>query len=403
MLDQFNEHINNRLGFLKNKKLLLACSGGVDSMVLAHVMCQFNFTIAIAHCNFSLRGVESDTDMDFVKSWAEKQSIPFFVKTFNTKEFAADHKLSIQMAARDLRYEWFETILNDCKYDYLLTAHHADDNLETFLINLSRGTGLRGLLGIPEKNHRIVRPLLPYSKDQLLAYAKKNSLCWREDNSNNNTKYLRNKLRHHIVPAYKEVSSSTLKNFNKTQKYLRGSQTLVDDYLVLIRNLVMTEQAEGFVINITKLINLPHYEMLLHELLSPFNFNAWKPNETAGVYVIAKNTKSIKIPVRLNFSEASSFKITNTHTFFVDYQKLDYPLQLRPWKEGDFFHPLGMKGKKKLSKFFKDEKLSLVAKSNIWVLCSNHKIVWVVGMRGDERFKVTKQTKTILQIDYLTV
>ena len=437
MLNDFRKHINTHLSFLEDKKLVLACSGGVDSMVLAHLCYQLNFNIAIAHCNFSLRGAESDGDLDFVKSWAEEKALPFFSKNFDTQIVAEKNKISIQMAARDLRYDWFHTILKEFDYQYLLTAHHADDSLETFLINLSRGTGLRGLTGILEQNNTVVRPLLPYSRDQIITYAKKNNLYWREDSSNTKTDYLRNKLRHDIIPTYKEVSKSTLKNFGKTQRYLRGSQTLVDDYIILIRNLIVAEIEGGYTIDIARLMDIQNHEVVLFELLSPFNFNAWEDikglltaqtgkqifssthrllknrsyllltereeDEGAREYYIEKDTRSIEIPIQLNFTSVPYFKITNAHTFFVDTEKLHFPLQLRRWQEGDIFHPFGMKGKKKLSKFFKDEKLSLVAKSNTWVLCSDHKIVWVVGMRGDERFKVTKETQDIIQIDYIPI
>lgn len=434
MLDRLKKHIEHQLSFLNDKRLLIACSGGVDSVVLTHLFQELNFDIALAHCNFFLRGSESDEDEKFVKELAKKHSIPFFSETFDTEKYAQENKLSTQMAARELRYDWFDVLLKDFNFDYVLTAHHTDDDLETFLINLSRGTGLRGLTGIQEVNEKIVRPLLSFSREEILHYAKLNELYWREDSSNAKTDYLRNKLRHHVIPQYKEAAKNVLQNFNKTEGNLKGSQALVDDYMALIYNLVMKEVAEGYEINIQKINELPNTQALLYELLHPFGFSAWDDisellSAQSGKQVfspthrllkdrdvlllnalptdsyidelyISEGTTEIKTPIDLQFESAERFEITNANTVFMDKESLLYPLILRRWSEGDVFQPFGMKGKKKLSKFFKDEKLSLVAKENAWVLCSDKTISWVVGMRLDERFKVSKKTKNIIRIDY---
>jgi len=234
MLEKLKIHIDTHLSFLQEKKLLVACSGGVDSVVLADLLKKMNFTIALAHCNFSLRGSESDEDETFVIDLADKYSIPIFTETFETERFASEHKMSIQMAARELRYQWFEEIANDFKFDYVLTGHHADDDLETFFINLSRGTGLRGLTGIPEVNDQIIRPLKPFSRNEILEYAKKEKLYWREDSSNRKTDYLRNKIRLEVLPNYKNIGDTVVKSFQKTQDNLLASQSLVEDYMALI-------------------------------------------------------------------------------------------------------------------------------------------------------------------------
>jgi len=434
MLNRFKKHIEHQLSFLRDKKLLIACSGGVDSVVLTHLLIESDFDIGLAHCNFFLRGNESDEDESFVDELANKYGIPFLSETFDTKNYAETNKLSTQMAARELRYEWFDVLLKDFNYDYVLTAHHADDDLETFLINLSRGTGLKGLTGIREVNDKVVRPLLSFSREEILRYAKTNELYWREDSSNAKTDYLRNKLRHHVIPQYKESIKNALQNFRKTQQNLKGSRALVNDYITLIYNLVMTKVGDGYEINIQKISELPNTQALLYELLYPFGFSAWDDiselltaqtgkqvfssthrlvkdrdilllNEiTTDSFMdelnISEGTSDIRAPIELHFESAERFEITNANTVFVDKDDLSYPLLLRRWNDGDVFQPFGMEGKKKLSKFFKDEKLSLVAKEKVWVLCSNRTIVWIVGMRLDERFKVSKETKNIIRIDY---
>jgi tRNA(Ile)-lysidine synthase len=434
MLNRFIKHIEHQLSFLTDKKLLVACSGGLDSVVLTHLLKESDFDIGLAHYNFFLRGNESDEDENFVDELAKKYGIPFLSETIDTEKYAETNKLSTQMAARELRYEWFDVLLKDFNYDYVLTAHHADDDLETFLINLSRGTGLRGLTGIQEVNDKVVRPLLSFSREEILQYAKTNELYWREDSSNAKTDYLRNKLRHNVIPQYKETIKNALQNFRKTQHYLKGSRALVDDYMELIYNLVMKEVGDGYEIDIQKISELPSTQALLFELLYPFGFSAWDDisellTAQTGKQVfssthrlvkdrdvlllneistdssieelnISEGTSEIRFPIELHFELAERFEITNANTVFVDNDDLSYPLLLRRWNDGDVFRPFGMEGKKKLSKFFKDEKLSLVAKEKVWVLCSNRTIVWVVGMRLDERFKVSKKTKNIIRIDY---
>ena len=436
MINQLKKHIAQNLPFLEGKKILIACSGGLDSVVLTHLFTNLNFNIAVAHCNFSLRGKESDEDESFVLDLAEKLSIPVFTQTFDTKKYAKENKISTQMAARDLRYLWFDEILKDFKYDYLLTAHHADDDLETFLINLSRGTGLRGLTGIPESNHKVIRPLLPFGRDEILKFAKENNIYWREDSSNSEAGYLRNKLRLEVLPGFKKAADRLLGSFQNTQKHLRDSQNLIEDYMALVYNLAISEFSEGYKLDIQKLKELPHTEALLFELLAPFGFTdlpaitelltaqsgkqvfskthrLLKDREVLILTEIAQkqgsmeifisdNEKKITYPVALEFKSTNKIGNTTDSVLYVDKDKIEYPLHLRKWQEGDLFQPFGMQGKKKLSKFFKDEKLSLVAKENIWVLCSAGQIIWIVGYRADERFKVTAKTKQILKISRTT-
>ena len=438
MLEKLIHHITLNFPFLKEKKLLIACSGGIDSVVLTRLLKELKFDISLAHCNFSLRGKESDGDEKFVVKLADKLSVPIFTKTFQTKNYANKNGISTQMAARDQRYHWFEELLNTQQFDYLLTAHHLDDDIETFLINLSRGTGLRGLTGIPSVNQKTIRPLLHFSRAEILTFAKKNNITWREDSSNASSYYFRNKLRLEVIPKLKESSESFLHNFQQTQAYLNESQALVGDYMLLIQNLVLSKTEEGIELNIHQLKELPNTKALLFQLLSPYGFTAWEDvldllNAQTGKQVFSKThrllknrkvlllteiseenisesifiseeVRQIESPIKLHFEWVSEVsELNNNNTIYVDFQKLKYPLELRNWKQGDSFYPFGMKGKKKLSKFFKDEKLSLVAKEKVRVLCTENVILWVVGLRPDNRFKVDKNTQKILKITYINL
>ncbi len=432
MLDKLKEHINQNFPFLNKCRLLLATSGGIDSMVMVHLLRQLRFDIALCHCNFQLRGLESFGDQNFVQEYANTNQIPLFLTQFDTEAFANDYKLSTQIAARELRYNWFYELLETEGYDYIVTAHHADDNIETFLINLSRGTGLEGLVGIPAQNDKIIRPLLVFSREEIQEYAKQNHIQWREDSSNASDKYLRNKIRHHLVPLLKELNPKFLESFQKTQTYLQESQELVEDAAVMVYQQVAKEEDDIIVFNLEQLLRLPNYKSYLYQWLNEFGFTAWEDvydlveaqsgkqvfsadfrllkdrktlilspiqEEEAEVFFIEKNTRIIETPLLLSFSKVTEIENSFHSTIFVDEDLLVYPLVLKKWEEGDSFQPFGMNGKtKKLSKLFKDEKLSLIEKENTWVLWSGNQIVWVVGIRQDERFRVNDTTKSILRI-----
>jgi tRNA(Ile)-lysidine synthase len=435
MLQRLREHIASSFPFLEGKHLLIACSGGVDSVVLCNLLNSLNYKFTIAHCNFSLRGEESDLDEEFVKELADNLSVPVLTRKFETRSYAEENKMSIQMAARDLRYDWFKSLIHENPFDYVVTAHHLDDDLETFLINLSRGTGIRGLTGIPGINNRVIRPLLIFSKKEIMDFAHAQQLKWREDQSNAQTDYLRNQVRHEIVPEFMKLNISFLKNFKRTRDHLLESAGLIDDYLLLISNLICTQVEEGVKIDCDKLMDLPHPNALLYELLSPYGFSAWddiadllkaqsgkviyskthrlikdrnhlilsnNPGELDGnETIIHEEDKVIKAPIHLRVDEVESIEDANKRTIFIDREKVKFPLKMRPWKDGDAFYPFGMKGKKKLSKFFKDEKLSLLAKEKILVLLSDDQIVWVIGLRPDERFKIDEDTKNIIRITWI--
>jgi len=434
MLDAFEQHVDSHLDVLQNSRLLIAVSGGLDSVVLTSLCHKLQLNIALAHCNFNLRGTESDADEDFVLQLAEDLDLEVFIESFETASYAKKEGLSIQMAARELRYNWFYELADQLNFDYILTAHHADDNLETFLINFTRGTGLEGLTGIPEVTEHLVRPLLPFSREALEVYAIEEKIEWREDSSNASKKYLRNKLRHDIIPSLKQMNPQLLQNFQTTISNLQDSQQLVDDVIVKTQKKVVEVEEDQIKLNINKIKKLSNPKAYLYQLLKDFNFTAWDDvvnlldaqsgkqvlssthrlvkdrdflllndidsEETQETIMISKEDQTIETPSGiLFFDEADAIGSTSKQIIYVDAGQLTYPLSLRKWEEGDVFYPLGMKGKKKLSKYFKDEKLSLIAKENVWLLCSEDAIVWVIGKRADERFKVTESTKNILKIE----
>lgn len=431
MLNKFQKLIDKNFSFLKDKKLFLAVSGGIDSMVLVHLFYQLNYKIAILHCNFSLRDSESDGDENFVKSVCNVLEIPVFVQKFNTKQFASDYKLSTQVAARKLRYDWFYEQLKAQNFDYILTAHHLDDSLETFMINLSRGTGLDGLTGIPSQNDKIIRPLLSFSRVEIEKFAKENNIEWREDSSNASDNYLRNKLRHNVIPLLKEMQPNLLTSFQNTIENLQQTQSLVHDASRLIYKDVVEETDNQIKINLNKLLQLPNYQAYLFQWLKEYNFTSWNDiydltiaqsgkkvfsenytllkdrdcfilypidDGSEEEYKIEQFQEDVKVPLNLSICRVDSISDNQSNVIFVDENKLKFPLIIRKWKEGDYFYPFGMEGKKKLSKFFKDEKLSLIDKSNQWILCSDNEIVWIINKRFDNRFKVTADTTNILKI-----
>ena len=436
MLDKFTQNITVNFPFLQNNRFYIAVSGGIDSMVLVHLFQHFKFEFGLLHCNFKLRGDESDADMRFIHDYAEENKLQLKIGFFETEAIAKEMKISIQVAARELRYQWFYEQMEENNVQFVATAHHLDDNLETFLINLSRGTGLDGLTGIPAINDKIFRPLLPFSRDEIESYAKANNIKWREDSSNESDKYLRNKIRHHFVPILKEINPNFLDSFQKTQNYLVQAQSIVKDGEYIIYKEVATEKEDGTIhFDLNKLLQMPNYDAYLFQWLNKFGFTAWNDIndlvhsqsgkqvfsenykvlknrnylilsakvavDNSQVFYIEKNQKDVKVPLNLAFCNVSDISKPNSNCIFVDEDLLKFPLVIRKWNEGDFFYPFGMNGKKKLSKYFKDEKFSLIDKSNQWILCSGNQIVWIIGMRQDERFKVTTNTTRITQIKFL--
>ena len=431
MFLKFQNHLSTHFPFLQKAKVLIAVSGGLDSMVLLDLISKTNIKFAVAHCNFQLRGDESDADENFVKSYCYENSIQGFFQKFDTNQFAEDEKLSIQVAARKLRYEWFYELIATKNFDFVATAHHLDDQLETFLINFSRGTGLDGLCGIPFQNDKIIRPLLFFSRAEIETFANENQLKWREDSSNASDKYVRNKIRHHVVPILKELNPSFLDSFENTLQNLNQAKSLVEDASRIVYRKVVQDVDKQKRIDLNQLLQLPNYQAYLYQWLMPFGFSAWqdiydlveaqsgkqifsehfrlvKDRETLIIepksdkifdeYFIHENQLELNFPLKLTFCNVDDITISDSKTIFVDVEKLKFPLKLRKWQDGDYFYPFGMNGKKKLSKFFKDEKISVIDKEKICLLCSENRIVWIIGKRMDDRFKITENTQTIIKI-----
>ncbi len=433
MLEKFAKNLKENFPFVQNMRFYIAVSGGIDSMVLLHLFQHFPFAFGVLHCNFKLRGDESDADMRFMHDYCEENRLQLKIGFFETETIAKELKMSIQETARNLRYNWFYEQMEENKVDFVATAHHLDDQLETFLINLSRGTGIDGLIGIPKLNDQIFRPLLPFSRAEIEAYAQENNIKWREDSSNASDKYVRNKLRHQVVTVLKELNPNFLDSFQKTIDYLYDAKEMADDASFIIYKEVV-EEANGVVYyNLQKLTQVPNYKAYLYSFLKDFGFTAWndiynlvtaqsgkqvfsethvllknrdklilsvrdKINENE-VFFIESIKSKVNFPLKLQFCKTVNIFETNSNCIFVNEDKLKFPLTIRKWEDGDDFYPAGMTGKKKLSKYFKDEKYSLLDKENQWLLCSENKIVWVIGKRADQRFMAEKTTKNIIQIE----
>lgn len=440
MLERFKNFIEERGLFSRTDKVVLAVSGGVDSIVMCDLFHKASFSFAIAHCNFQLRKQESDGDEQFVKNLAIFYNVPFFVNRFDTDKYAQKKNISVQMAARDLRYHWFKELIEKHSIPHLATAHHQDDVAETFFINLIRGSGISGLHGISEKRDYIIRPLLFASKDEISEYAKKRDLKYREDSSNLCDKYTRNKIRHHVIPIFKEINPNALNSIISTIERLKEVESVFKETIDIAKKKLVLYDKNQTKISIVELKKLQPIHTYIFELLKEFGFNASTINsiessldsESGKVFYspthklikdrnqliitnyqlpttnwelsIKDNITEIEDPIPLKFELAhnTNFIIPKSNCIAcLDYDSLKFPLTLRRWKQGDSFNPLGMKGKKKLSDFFIDKKISLADKENTWVLCSADAIVWVVGYRIDEGFKVKEGTKQIYKIQCL--
>jgi tRNA(Ile)-lysidine synthase len=446
MLEQFQAYINRYNLIAEGDKVILALSGGIDSIVLADLLLKAKVEFVAAHCNFHLRGEESDGDEKFVRDYAERNGIRCFVKHFETEKYAAEQGVSIEMAARDLRYAWFEELRQQLGYDKIAVAHHADDQAETFFINLLRGAGLNGLKGMKPQNGVIIRPLLWASREQIRQYAGENHIVWREDHTNAESVYLRNKIRNQLLPVFGELQPDARQGLYKSLEHLSAENEL---YRVLLKEkLAQIVERDGDVQRLpySKLVKAkvpepvegPVYSFqLLFEWLRQYGFNTDQCHfiyDAIGTGVgnqycsathrlvigrdelqlselkeekdeeiqIGIDEETINSPIHLCFS-----KLERTADFIIDkspevaqldYDKLSFPLTLRHWHHCDRFHPLGMKGSKLLSDFFVDQKLTEYQKQNVWLLVSAEgDILWVVGYRMDDRFKITDDTKTVFQ------
>uniref|UniRef100_UPI00404A1D98 tRNA lysidine(34) synthetase TilS n=1 Tax=Fulvivirga sp. TaxID=1931237 RepID=UPI00404A1D98 len=434
MLNEFLAVVEKHKLFKPNDKLLVTVSGGVDSMVLLDLLKKGEFNVTVAHCNFKLRGADSDGDEKFVKDTSENLGFNCLTESFDTKKYATDNSISTQMAARELRYTWFDELMDENNFKYLLTAHHLNDSLETSIFNFTKGTGVAGLRGILVKKDKLVRPMLEFTKEEVVDYAEQNNMKWREDVSNSSIDYKRNFIRKKVVPLLKEVNPSLESSFLLTAKRLQSLESLLKKQILEFKRAF---ELEGDHIFIRKAQFQKQEWVVLESVLKEYGFNHYHLQSTLDILnddvpsgkqfeshthsmnvdrehiILSPKFQNEDVLLEIGEEEEGTLngvivggKVSDDLSYSIDPQvaKLDFdllkfPLRLRYWREGDRFQPLGMKGKKKLSDFMIDAKIPLNLKKRVMVLLSENKIVWVVGHRIDERFKITPGTKKAYSLE----
>lgn len=439
MQEKFEAFVREQKLFDKNDRVLVALSGGVDSVVLATLMLRSGYTFSVAHCNFHLRGEESNRDERFVRSWAEKNKIKLFVSEFDTYEYMQQKGISLEMAARELRYSMFKNLMTSQGFSLLATAHHADDSAETFFINLLRGTGIAGLHGILPKHDNIVRPLLFATRKDIFDFAKANNIPFVEDSTNEDTQFLRNKIRHRLFPLLKDLCPNFNTVIKKDIDRLRETEIVFRSVIERLRADIIEKESNICKINIDRLRKLHPIRILLYELLSEYGFNETDSNNVLASldkesgkqffskthrllkdrnylfitplnadqhqerYLLNESQNMVNYPMHLIIETLEDLTFVNIskdrNIAMFDKDMLQFPLVLRHWKQGDAFVPFGMRKSKKLSDFFTSEKYSLIDKQQQWLLCSGDDIIWIVGRRTDNRYRISEKTKTILKIE----
>lgn len=445
MIHAFKSYIGKQQLLCHGNKTLIAISGGMDSVVLTHLFYQSALPFALAHVNFGLRGVESDADEDLVIQLAKKYGVECYVKKMKTEEFASNNKVSIQMAARELRYAWFQELALKYNFNQIATAHHWDDSVETVLLNLAKGTGIRGLHGILPKKGNLIRPLLFASKDELKAYALEQNLIWREDASNAIDKYQRNYIRHNLIPQFQHINPAWIESMKSSVAYFQAAETMMQTTLDKLKADIVSHEHDSIKINLPLLLQSPHPAFVLHEWISELGFSASQcqnitetKNSLTGnqfnteyftglidrdfLIISPKGIEDKDLFEEIKFRleaekgtlEIKKFgklewdlmdfegmpKFENLNIAYFDADQMQHELLIRNRREGDRFQPLGMKGEKLLSDFMIDAKIPLNLKSSVLLLCSDDKIAWVIGHRTDEKFKLNDSTKRILKLTY---
>ncbi|HJX71370.1 MAG TPA: tRNA lysidine(34) synthetase TilS, partial [Bacteroidales bacterium] len=428
MIHRFTSYIEAHQLCTDKDKILVAVSGGIDSMVMLDLFLKAGYQIGMANCNFNLRGKESDDDQKFVNDYAKDRKIQFHTTSFETRKYASERGISVQMAARELRYEWLNQVKQEFGYHHIAVGHNSDDSIETFFINLMRNSGIHGLTGIKPIFKDVIRPLLFASRQEIAAYAGTNHISYREDSSNRETKYLRNKIRHQIIPEFEKLNPSFRNNMQEVILRLRDLEKQLSDMTCHYQNIAMTIADEQVKIDFTKFPSVDIMQVVLYEMVKDYGFNGdqvksmveatrgesgkqffsdsyrllkdrtefiiTRRTETTDTeFTIEKGVSHISIPVELSFEvllKTDSLKISSQpDTAFLDYDRLAFPLKLRKWQKGDRFMPFGMNQFKKLSDFFTDNRLSLVEKESVWLVESGGDIVWVINHRTDNRYRIT--------------
>lgn len=442
MVNKFRAFVHETNLFTENTPVLLAISGGIDSVVMADLFAKANFKFALAHCNFKLRGEHSEGDESFVKQLAKKYQVRCFVKPFDTFGFADHQRISIQMAARQLRYEWFRDLLKEQAYEYVATAHHKNDVLETIIFNLTKGTGIAGLHGIQLRQSGIIRPLLFADRKQIEAYAHQNQIQWREDSSNSDEKYRRTLIRKKVIPVLEEINPKLLGTLELSLERISGTENFFNAAVQELKQKSVYSSGRDIYININKIRNQPGLNVVLHEMIKDYGFQYHQTREIAytivhrtpekqsgkvfdsithrlnidrkelvisliatdsiGSYTISEKKHALdtdEFELVFNVLDAKKYKLMSlANIAALDHEKLKFPLTLRKWKKGDFFYPLGMNCKKKLSDFMIDIKIPLNLKNRVMILASGDDIVWVVGHRIDHRYRITNSTQQVYEI-----
>ncbi len=432
MIDKLKRFIDEKNLLALHDRILVAVSGGLDSMVLLHVLKQLDMEVAVAHCNFQLRGLDSDEDEDFVRKYCVQINIPFFCKRFETNNYATENKLSIQMAARELRYAWFEELIQGKGFTKLSTAHHFNDSIETMMLNWVRGAGIEGLRGIPAKRGKIVRPLLFATRDEIIKYAADHQTTWREDISNQTDDYQRNFIRHQVIPQLKRINIALENTIRESVNKMEDEWTFYLKHVEDWKEKFVTQEGETIKISKEGFLHPAHGASLLWNSIKTFGFSYEHCKDALGIkdkqsgkqflssthkLVVDRDyfmvtplgnqwneisiqmdqtqatlgpwTLDIRVPAVIKPSDIANEAV-------LDADKLVFPLQWRKWLPGDYFFPLGMTHRKKISDFLIDKKISVGEKDSVTVLESAGEIVWVAGHRIDNRFKLTSNTKRAL-------
>ncbi|MCS6821053.1 MAG: tRNA lysidine(34) synthetase TilS [Microscillaceae bacterium] len=441
MLLNFQRYIAENELFNLSHKLLLAVSGGIDSVVLLDLSHKSQFQIGIAHCNFQLRDKESEQDEVFVRELAQTYQVPIYVQRFDTQALAKQNGQSIQMTARQLRYDFLGQIAQKYNYDFILTAHHQNDQIETILLNFIRGTGISGLRGMFVKQNNLIRPLLWASKEQIIDYALQNHLTWREDSSNQSTKYKRNEIRLKVLPLLKSLNPNIEQTLKENAERWLATERILQKQVQLFEKQAITYQYNQILIDIEQLLQTQEPVLFLWYVLQPYHFSyslckqiSQSLTAQAGktfhnlFYEVLKDRKYLILYRRAvsftnqasevliqSFSETINFENFTLHlefmpktanlvlekdptTAYLDAEKLALPLKVRKWQQGDYFYPLGMKNKQKVSDFLVNNKVSRLEKNEIWVLTSQEQIVWIIGKRIDNRFAIQERTQKLVKI-----
>lgn len=437
MHNRLIEYISTEKLIQKGEKVLLAVSGGIDSVVMCHLFSKTNFDFGIAHCNFGLRGKESDGDALFVEKLAKNFKVPFHLNNCNANNYAQEKSISIQMAARDLRFAWFEELSQKENYAVYATAHHLDDAIETYFINQLRGTGIAGLHGLLPKNGKLIHPLLFTSRKEVVDYVKQNKLSFREDSSNKSIKYLRNSLRHRVLPVLEDIQPAYRDILQQNMHRFAAAESIFLQKVEEERQKICFSEENMLKLSISKLVSLDQISTYLYEFIKGYGFGFSQAEEIvenmkngqagprfyADKYVLLRDRKELIITEKqevnnelfeldinereIDFPIDLRWEILNEARFepdlnsaFLDFDKIKFPLKLRKWEQGDAFYPLGMKGKKLLSDFFIDLKLNQFQKESIWLLVSGNEIVWIVGYRIDNHFRISEKTKKCLKFEF---